>query len=1323
MVVSWFSARAVCPGIFSLVRYRLYSLFVMRESIFNGYSVRLVESISDLDLVKQELYPSIRVGIDTETTGLSYLRHSVVGVCIATGKSYSTADYRGYYLPIRHSVGTNLPVDVVIQFVQFIIDNYWTVFWNRNFDLCMLEKDGLRVPFVGKMHDSQVMAHECFNEKFPGLKDFAKKLLHWQMIDFSENAADGGNFGMTDPALTFVYAAGDPLATSLLANVIWSRYPHIHKIYKLDNYALEAVRLMGKCELFVDYDFLEKEQIRTQLRMSAIQREMFSLVGYAFNIRSSKDKADALQRFVTLTEKTDKGGWKLDEEALLKLDHPLATLMAEHSHLATYLSTFVSKMVQWKDKIPHVYANYSIVNVASGRLSSGASKGNDYFAPINIQNLPKEEVKMYLHPHPFLGYCLSPEEDGCYEIDGVPVKVKTKSGFRRALTVPEGTYWVTADYASQEIALTANFSKEPNFLIPLKNGLDVHLYTAKSMFGFEDPNHRTSVKILNFSCLYGATAFTVAKKLKVAYEKGLELMERYKSTMKKLYAWKRRIVEAAKKSGFSTTYFGRHIYVGKYFNDPSPGRRAYGERLAVNSTIQGPLSGDTRCITSGGYIPLHDLFKMQQDGTLMLECWTGFSWEPFSVVSAGESEVIEVSFEDGSRVLCDSRHKFLTVTDHGLVYSSVLDLACGDCVASSEPKMYACPDFFDAPSFVTDDFCWLSGFVFGSLRAGSEGLPIHMSRARLLYLDRFLSCVESLKEFFKDLDVKSKVHSVRSGNVADDFILSSKELERAFLELGVYSDEPLTKLPEFLFKSALSFRIAFVRGYNAANGRSVLSKNLGWRLSTIELARDFHDLFYALGVRGRIVSYVGSYDLILPTLRSTFDVLGLSGGNSIDCLKLDTRFVHSYFSSQLMGFRARGSQSWLVKFLRTVRRGAKCSLSQFKQASSEVGLAVDNLVLHKVVESVRRLPFTSDFYCLSVSSGDNHCYDAGQVISHNCTPSFTYVYSADGRELQSYRSGVGVRIPYPNLFLGSHDIGVPTFRGEADIWGVLFKSGDFCLCSPNHKFGKYGDPAVLLDLDQICRTSVQLVSPHKKRFVNLFKLVGAKATSVTTLSALLSVSRAVKADDLSIYLGLLRSCILREKLLLSWTTAFALRCVADTFGFNLVACRPLAVTSFKGPWTFRLKWGRQASSKCLFRSNTGIIDNVVSPSMLTGLQLYSLAGFIHKNTGGDLIRIALVKFMKLAQNDPEWRANVGFLVTVHDEVNFWVKAPYLHKATAKIQEIMNFKPDNFEVPIRVELGVGTCWGDCLDCERVDENNKLVLDGIDVSKLKIHHASV
>lgn len=1037
----------------------------MKDATFNGYKVHLIESVSDIDSMLASFSPKVMCGIDTETSGLEFKEEQVAGICLSGGSDYTTNGYRGFYLPIRHVAYTNnIPVNKAIGTTQYILDNFKSVFFNRNFDLSMMEYDGLKVPFVGGMQDCQIMAYLLFNEPYPALKDYSKRFLKWDMIEFSENSAENNNFKTTDPSVSFVYAAGDPIATVMLARKLWSDYPYIRKIYKIDNYTLEAVRLLCQNEITLDYDFLEPLKQRTEERLKELQTKIYSLSGvYGFNIDSTRDRADVLSRFVTLTEKTKTGKFKTDEEALSKLNHPIANLMIEYGQTRTFLKTFVAKMCSFKGK--PVRINYNTVNVPSGRLSSGTSSGNPYFVPMNGQNIPKEEVKLFLHRHPVLGYSLEESEEGCVrDKEGNPIRIKTKAGLHRAFIahdpdwfimssdycldpdslvitecgvrslrqlkdMPEGTrvwtpwgmqktydvrytgmrkkvkirlktgetlicspehklgvirdgkaMWVRVkdllktDYVvtssddnsmlsgllpeegsssefitkipnvtsvevfdeeiemmdlgventhclycngvlvhncAQEMRLAANFSKEPNFVDPILGGNDIHNYVAKSMYGYEDPSHRTKVKVLNFACLYGAEGPTIAQRLGVSVEEGKSLLAHYKATMSKLYAWRAEVIKQCRRRGYSLTYFGRPVYLLKYYNSSNKRDIAYADRLSVNSTIQG------------------------------------------------------------------------------------------------------------------------------------------------------------------------------------------------------------------------------------------------------------------------------------------------------------------------------------------------------------------------------------------------------------CIHEMTYVPTQNGRTVSTIRQFVGDRIQFAKDEKGLSRIGVPTYRGTDLCYFVEFKSGDFMVVSRFHKFLRYNSE-FLVGLDDLSSGyEVQFVKPNKKvKFWKaLFSSLFVKSDSLTVLSV--SLKDPMPCDSLSVAVTLFKGWLSRDQISLSDSLASTFRSFVDLYGYNLVRTRS---------GKFRLKWSRPKKSKCRSKWPIGNLP-VVSPSMISGYQTYPLSGIIHKNTGADLMRLFLIKFTMLNKKNQEWRDNTRMILPVHDEQNLEVHRSYLYKAWKLMKQVMEFHPDNFLVPMTVDTGIGTSWGNCLDASCISLDNRIVPAGVDPEMLE------
>lgn len=323
-------------------------------------------------------------------------------------------------------------------------------------------------------------------------------------------------------------------------------------------------------------------------------------------------------------------------------------------------------------------------------------------------------------------------------------------------------------------------------------------------------------------------------------------------------------------------------------------------------------------------------------------------------------------------------------------------------------------------------------------------------------------------------------------------------------------------------------------------------------------------------------------------------------------------------------------------------------------------------------------------------------------------PRSLYSPSQDGKVYSPWQSFVGHRMTFQTRSDGAR-VGVPTFRGEHDLHVALFGTGDFCVCNLGHKFVKYGTDRVLLGLDEIGTAPVALIPPMRKSKWGWLK--GLFSSHKWTLESLLAhgkMGRDIRTDDWAVCWCMLKAFLTRKRVhTRSMLSAMILRSICDLFGWNLVYDLRHSVVD---DYAFKLRWGRRRKGHAIFATELGIRDNVISPSMSSGLQTYPLCGFIHKNTGGDLIRRDLVKFERLNDLLPEWRENVRFVVTVHDEVQFRVRRKYLFKAIPIIQKVMNFWPKNFETPVVVEPGVGFRWGGELDIDAVLDDGRIVPKG-------------
>lgn len=1460
---------------------------------FNGYKVGLVQSLSDLDYIRADLHANIVAGLDSETTSLSFVHGRVVGVCIATGKTYSKDDYCGYYIPIRH-VGyhANLPVDLVIAFVQYVVDNYMTMWWNRSFDFSMLELDGFKAPFVGKTHDVQFMAHEIFNERYPKLKVFAKRLFGFKTIDFEENNADNGNFGSTDPEVSFIYAAADPLITTLCGLRIWSDYPHIRQIYPLDNESGEAVRRLAKADILLDYDFLDQEVIRTSARMEDVRQRIYQLVGYVFNISSEDDKADALSRFVTLTVRTKSGKFKTDKNVLATIDHPLAKLMLEYNALSTYLKSFVSKMASWRHRQIPVHINYNLVVALTGRMSSSGSEGNDFYVPFNgqncvrgsnttvftrsgsrlisevvvgdevwdgaafqrvsavldqgvreiyrltledgrfldatsdhpvltasgfrevstllgvdvlvsenphvfltgvdcgparylcrvvsilpigsdrvyditvdvserfvangiiVHNCPKVSLKMYLHTDPLIGYCLKHEAEGavCDE-SGKPIKYKTKGGLRDAfLANPPGEDdWVMVgnDYASEEIALVANMSREEGFLYPLRHDLDVHMYVAETRFHVSDPEFRDKSKAVSFGKIYGGGPTMIANRLNISKQEANKIIYDYDTGMPVFARWQKALQKQAKRTGFAKTFFGRTIYLARWFNSPDNGLRAYADRVALNSPIQGPNAPNTLILTTLGYVPIKHLYTLDVAGQIAsygVKCWNGVRWCDFHVVDAGLGDILRFKFKRGNYVDVDVRHQFKVWTSEGCVFEDATKLSVGDRVAGSLCRRHEFPALtfhcssqsrlkgllisYSPRTLSYEDsvtLMWWVGYALGdgSFREANT-IQFTLGATETFRYDDALAFFPSIGCTVGKLHHHTADEPGRKGECYT-FVVFGVDVMRCLQRLGLdFRWRHHTKrIPWRLCCSSIAQRKALVDGLFASDGCKT-EEQFMWHMCQPDILRDLQRLLRTLGFDSTLYAAPDgkSYRLVVCATQDFARFMGypLKGqaGRIGPGRWNDRRMVPSVLCQRFVSWQqshggpspdlpSKRRQSDMTLMSR-LRHGGSVSFSTFESLASDYGYTEyqtwdDYLEAQEIVDIVSLPP--ENCYCLSLED-ESHCYDTDGLISHNCLPRSLYSPSQDGKVYSPWQSFVGHRMTFQTRSDGAR-VGVPTFRGEHDLHVALFDTGDFCVCNLGHKFVKYGTDRVLLGLGEIGTSPVALIPPMRKSKWGWLK--GLFSGHKWTLESLLAhgkMGRDIRTDDWAICWCMLKAFLTRKRVhTRSMLSAMILRSICDLFGWNLVYDLRHSVVD---DYAFKLRWGRRRKGHAIFATELGIRDNVISPSMSSGLQTYPMCGFVHKNTGGDLIRRDLVKFERLNDLLPEWRENVRFVVTVHDEVQFRVRRKYLFKAIPIIQKVMNFWPKNFETPVVVEPGVGFRWGGELDIDAVLDDGRIVPKG-------------
>jgi DNA polymerase I len=277
------------------------------------------------------------------------------------------------------------------------------------------------------------------------------------------------------------------------------------------------------------------------------------LAGGAFNINSPKQLATVLFEKLGLKPiRKTKTGYSTDEDTLTQLatQHELPAQIVNYRSLSKLKSTYVDalpELVNPETKRLHTSLNQTVA--ATGRLSSTEP---------NLQN--------------------------------IPVKGDYGLRIREAFIAPAGHSLLCADYSQIEPRILAHLSQDPRLLAVFARGEDIHMATAMEIFSLPSSqitrDMRRVAKTVVFGIVYGISPFGLASNIGVSQADAKKYIETFFEKFSAVRALMDRNIEEGKTKGYTTTILGRRRPIPE-LQSGDPVQRGFGERIAVNSPIQG----------------------------------------------------------------------------------------------------------------------------------------------------------------------------------------------------------------------------------------------------------------------------------------------------------------------------------------------------------------------------------------------------------------------------------------------------------------------------------------------------------------------------------------------------------------------------------------------------------------------------------------------------------------------------------------------------------------------------------------------------------------
>ena len=381
---------------------------------------------------------------------------------------------------------------------------------------------------------------------------------------------------------------------------------------------IPVLSLMERKGIKIDVSYFKNYSSELEKELAKIEKAIYEEAGEEFNINSPKQLGDILFVKMNLPSgKKTKTGYSTDVMVLEDLEsygYDIARLLLDYRKLNKLKTTYVDTLPNLVDSNSRIHTSFNQIGTATGRLSSSEP---------NLQNIP---VKT---------------DDG----------IKIREGF----VAEEGKVLMSIDYSQVELRVLTSMSKDENLIEAYREEKDLHDLTARRIFNLSDSDdvtreQRTIAKIINFSIIYGKTAFGLAKELKIPVKDASEYITKYFEQYPRVTTFEKEVIEFGEEHGYVKTLFGRKRYISG-IDSKNKTIKAQAERMAVNTVIQGTAAEVLKKVM----LKVYETLKDKDDIALLLQVHDELIFE-----------VEESSVEKYSEILADIMKNTVKLEDVNL---------------------------------------------------------------------------------------------------------------------------------------------------------------------------------------------------------------------------------------------------------------------------------------------------------------------------------------------------------------------------------------------------------------------------------------------------------------------------------------------------------------------------------------------------------------------------------------------------------------------------------------------------------------------------------
>ncbi len=550
-------------------------------------SHRCVMTRDGLAEVVREIERAGFVAVDTETTGTRPMVDRLCGISLSVRKG------EGWYVPVRSPTPErHLDEEAVVEGLRGVLESERIKKCGHNLKFDMLILRNARgagsgasgqprgIQLGGVVFDSMVASYLIDSSRSShGLEALSLALLGDGKQSITELIGSGAHqrtFDTVPLEDATAYAAADADLSLQLMRVMEPQLRTMGLMELFERVEMPLVEVLAELEwngVLVDAAELDRQRSRLTLRIDALIAELNEeamrsigrrfdpdspkqLAAVLFNKREGEGEEDEVPGLGLKPIKRTKTGFSTDAEVLetlaedATLKTPIPKLILEYRQLTKLVSTYLLALKQEINAgTGRVHTSFNQTVAATGRLASSDP---------NLQN--------------------------------IPIRTDIGREIRKAFVAPPGCVLITADYSQIELRLLAHLSRDPALIEAFETGQDIHQQVAAQIHGVPlekvTKEQRSGAKMVNFGIVYGITAFGLARRLGIENGAAEEIIKGYKKRFAGISTFLEECVAQARRFGYVETIMKRRRMIPE-IESKDPSRRAFAERTAINSVVQG----------------------------------------------------------------------------------------------------------------------------------------------------------------------------------------------------------------------------------------------------------------------------------------------------------------------------------------------------------------------------------------------------------------------------------------------------------------------------------------------------------------------------------------------------------------------------------------------------------------------------------------------------------------------------------------------------------------------------------------------------------------